>query len=126
MCTAAINTPNIPHTMDTKQDLAPRDAYGFLLHIENWRPEWALEIALEQNIDLNSDSSKEYWTIIYWVRDFFLANQHFPSMRMLIQGLQKEFQNPDISSLWLQKRFPTGIAKTLSLLAGLPKPLRCI
>ncbi|WP_422667360.1 TusE/DsrC/DsvC family sulfur relay protein [Buchnera aphidicola] len=99
-----------------------KDAEGYLKNNQNWNILIAQEIAQNENINLNSD----HWKIIYFVRDFYFKFNMTPSMRMLINAIQKKIKNKKINSIYLFTLFPKGPAKQASKIAGIPKPAQCL
>lgn len=102
------------------------NAQGYLNSTADWTSEWAQTQAQAQHLELGG----EHWFVIHCLRTFYQEHQCFPPMRLFIKTLKAAVpasMSPDtISSLWLQQLFPQGIAQQLSLIAGLPKPLRCL
>ena len=92
------------------------DPEGFLLHIEDWTPELAAEIALENGID---ELSERHWLVVNFMRDRYLATGNAPSIR----SLGKESGVP-IKELY--QLFPKGPAKLAAKIGGIPKPKGCI
>jgi len=99
-----------------------KDSEGYLKKTQDWNIILAKEIAKKENIDLNSD----HWTIIIFVREFYLKFNVTPSMRMLITSMSKKIGHSKINSIYLFKLFPKGPAQQASKIAGIPKPVKCL
>ena len=90
---------------------------GFLLEPNNWDKDVALALAkVEEGLD---ELSAEHWTIINYIRSFYLEKDSAPMVRNMckITG----FSLKHIFEL-----FPSGPAKGACKLAGLPKPDGCV
>ncbi|MBZ2279355.1 MAG: TusE/DsrC/DsvC family sulfur relay protein [Buchnera aphidicola] len=103
-------------------DTIEKDKEGYLKHQNDWNPEIAKEIAKKENIFLTDD----HWVIIYFVRNFYFKFNITPSMRILIQNIQKKIKQEHNISIYLFKLFPKGPAKQASKIAGIPKPIKCL
>lgn len=95
---------------------------GYLQNIDDWSRALAESMAQEQQIELTD----EHWEIILFVRQYYIDHKTSPAIRVLIAALKPEFGPEKANSLHLQKLFPKGAAKQATLLAGLPKPKKCI
>jgi tRNA 2-thiouridine synthesizing protein E len=70
--------------------------------------------------------SEDQMTVIHLLQEFYTEYQVHPSMRVLIQLLEKQWNKEKANSLYLYKLFPEGPIKQASLLGGLPKPTKCL
>ncbi|ALD15394.1 sulfurtransferase TusE [Buchnera aphidicola (Aphis glycines)] len=102
-------------------EIVEKDSEGYLKNNQDWNIYLAEEIAKKENITLTDN----HWEIIYFIRKFYFAYNIAPSMRMLINGIQKEL-GKKIYSIYLFKLFPKGPAKQASKIAGIPKPSKCL
>ena len=84
--------------------------------------EITIAIAKEEGIEL----TEEHWQVIYVLREFYNEHKVSPSMRALINTLNKKFGKGKFNSITLHQLFPKGPAIQASKIAGLPKPVRCI
>lgn len=98
------------------------DKDGYLCNREDWSPDIASAIALNENISL----TKEHWEIIYLLRDFYGEYEISPAMRPLIRYVEKRLGTEKGKSIYLMKLFPESPAKIASKIAGLPKPTNCL
>lgn len=99
-----------------------RDKDGYLKQHQDWNQSVAVLLAKEEGLVLTS----EHWIIINTLRNFYLDYNRSLSVRPLIRLCKHEIGEDKISSLYLQKLFPKGVAKQANKIAGLPKPKRCI
>lgn len=96
------------------------DEHGHLADFHAWTPAIAQAFADDLALHLTA----QHYQILGYVRDFYHDFHHAPSTRALIKFLQSK--NKDLNNAHLQALFNTGlVARHLSLLAGLPKPLHC-
>lgn len=87
-----------------------------------WNKKKANIIAKKESIHMTLD----HWIIIYVIRDCYLKFNIQPSIRILIQILNKKFKNNKYSSRYLLQLFPKGPVKQAYKIAGLPKSNNCI
>lgn len=92
---------------------------GFLLNWQDWTESVACCFASTQNITLQA----LHWAVISFVRDFFSRYEYSPTQRFIVKHLQT--LDPKASSLTLKTLFPEG-PRQICLIAGLPKPARCV
>ncbi len=116
----------VKHTMkqtDTPHSSLPAlDADGHLLNHLDWSVEVACQMAAHDGLDLN----EQHLLILQHVREFYQRFEHAPATRPLIRFLVKQLGD-QISNAQLMADFQTGlVARTLSRLAGLPKPANCL
>lgn len=93
---------------------------GHLSDLNDWNIDVASILAKTENIELND----ERWTIINFMRDFYIKYKTSPNMRVLIKGLKS--QGTEASSIYLYKLFPDSPIKKASKIAGLPRPKTCM
>ncbi len=98
------------------------DAEGFLQQMEDWTPDIARSIALQENISL----TEQHWEIIYLVREFYKKFDLSPGMRPLVKYLGNTLGSEKGKSIYLMQLFPGSPAKLAAKLAGLPKPANCL
>ncbi len=101
---------------------APVDEEGFLLNLNDWNKEIAVEMAKNDNIDL----SDEHWGVINFLRDYFEEYQIAPAVRVLTKAIAKKMGKDKGNSKYLYSLFPYGPGKQGCRFAGLPKPTGCI
>jgi tRNA 2-thiouridine synthesizing protein E len=98
------------------------DKHGYLLHLSDWNPEIAIVIAKCEGIELTT----EHWELINFIRDYYQQYQTTPPIRLLVKSVAKKLGAEKGNSIYLQALFPGGVARQLSKIAGLPKPVHCI
>lgn len=98
------------------------DAEGFLIDLDAWSPELALDIAARDGISL----TPAHWEIIRLVRQYYQRYDSAPSMRPLVKYCGHELGADKGKSLYLLSLFPGSPAKLASKIAGLPKPPNCL
>ncbi len=99
------------------------DDEGYLLHLSDWTPDIAVQLAAQQQLTLN----EAHWDIIYAIRDFYRQYQRSPTTRVLLKYLAQQLGADKASSIYVMQLFGDGTpAKTVARLAGLPKPTNCI
>lgn len=95
---------------------------GFLANISDWTPEVAEYLAQQQDIKLTS----EHWEVINLMREFYFSYNASPSIRTLVNAVKEKYGEDKGNSIYLHKLFPNKAAVQANLIAGLPKPIRCI
>jgi dissimilatory sulfite reductase related protein len=90
---------------------------GFLVHPEEWDDEMARFLAQhEEHLD---SLSEEHWSVIRFIRQFYLDNQSAPMVRAVCKGTGVPLKK-------IYDLFPSGPARGACKLAGLPKPDGCV
>jgi len=97
-------------------------AEGFLANISDWTPEVAEFLAQQQDIKL----TPEHWEVINLMREFYFKYNASPSIRTLVNAVKEQYGEEKGNSIYLHKLFPNKAAVQANLIAGLPKPIRCI
>jgi TusE/DsrC/DsvC family sulfur relay protein len=98
------------------------DEEGYLVNINDWTPEIAVELAASENLPL----SDEHWDIIKFLREYYDEYQIAPAVRVLTKAVGKRFGADKGNSKYLYELFPYGPGKQACKIAGLPKPTGCI
>lgn len=98
------------------------DLSGYLININDWSKDLAVEIAFLEGIILN----KDHWQIIYFVRNFYIQYNISPAIKILLKAMSNNFDYKKTNSRYLFRLFPKGPAKQATKIAGLPKPIHCI
>lgn len=98
------------------------DHQGYLKVSSDWRPELALIIAKEENLELTD----AHWEVIHFVRNFYLEFKTSPAIRVLVKAIGQSLGADKGNSKYLYTLFPVGPAKQATKIAGLPKPAKCI
>lgn len=103
-------------------NLPELDPQGYLLNRNDWTPEIARRLAIEDGIQLTDP----HWTVINFLRDFYDDFQTAPPVRAMVKTLRETHGSDIGNSAHLQQLFPEGPLRQASKLAGLPKPARCL
>jgi len=90
-------------------------ADGHLVDPNAWTRELGLNVAKLQGVDL----SEAHWQVIEFARKEFLENKASPNIRRITQAL-------GIGTKDLYALFPRAPARTVSKIAGIPKPVGCL
>lgn len=98
------------------------DIEGYLKDYRQWTEAIGEMIANAEGVTL----SNEHWQVVYFVRDFYLQFNTSPAIRMLIKAMEQKLGTEKANSRYLYRLFPSGPAKQISKIAGLPKPVHCI
>lgn len=101
----------------TTEAEALHDPKGHMLDLPEWNEEIARDIAMKENIALTQD----HWDAIYFLRDKYREYGHEISARMLLKGLEEQFQD-DGGRKRLYGLFPHGPVRQGCRIAGLPEP----
>jgi len=92
------------------------DEEGFLQEPDIWTEEVARDFATSENItELNED----HWKLINYVRWYFIEYGIAPMVRKVCKETGFDLQT-------IYKMFPSGPAKGVCKVAGLPKPTGCV
>ncbi|WP_404362454.1 TusE/DsrC/DsvC family sulfur relay protein [Marinobacter sp.] len=100
-----------------------RNSEGFLENPADWTPDLAVEIAREQNIELD----ESHFEIIRLLRSFYKRHDISPpSNRLFVKAVREELGEEKGNSIYLMQLFPGTPAKTACRIAGLPRPTNCL
>ncbi|WWO95471.1 MAG: TusE/DsrC/DsvC family sulfur relay protein [Candidatus Dasytiphilus stammeri] len=99
-----------------------RDSEGYLINYSDWNKIIANQLALEENLNMN----EKHWEIILLVRNFYLKFNMVPTMRMLVKTIEKQYGAKKANSRYLFQLFPKGLARQVTKIAGIPKPVKCL
>ena len=97
----------------------PRNEEGYLIDPEDWSPELALTLAIEEGLVL----TEEHWIILTFVREYFAEHQITPDIRHVARyfaeraGCDKKAGKQRIFEL-----FPYGYVKQTCKVAGMMRP----
>jgi tRNA 2-thiouridine synthesizing protein E len=97
------------------------DKEGFLRELSDWSIDFADELAASEEIEL----TPEHWEIINLVRDFYIEYAISPSMRVLVKLVKQKIGNDKGRSIHILLLFPDHPLRSISKIAGLPKPTNC-
>lgn len=104
-----------PGTLDRTED-------GFLCNPDDWTPAIAGMLAAEDGIALGPAHEE----IIALARRYFSIYGSAPGSRLLVRYIRRELGETKGSSLYLMQLFGGRAARTVSRIAGLPKPDHCL
>ena len=110
------------YDMAITMTMPPLDQDGHLVDHQDWSPDVAQLMAAQNGLAL----TEQHLIILQQVREFYQRFEHAPATRPLLRFLAKQLGD-QISNAQLMADFQTGlVARTLSRLAGLPKPANCL
>ncbi|WP_415915219.1 TusE/DsrC/DsvC family sulfur relay protein [Pseudomonas lundensis] len=98
------------------------DKDGYLADLNDWSPEVATALAVQNDIELTPD----HWEILQLLRNFYDEFQLSPATRPLIKYTALKLGAEKGNSLHLNRLFNGTPAKLAAKLAGLPKPTNCL
>ncbi len=98
------------------------DEEGYITDISLWSRELAIQIATEENIEMDDD----HWEVVNFLRNYYEEYQIAPAVRVLTKAIKKTLGADKGNSKYLYELFPYGPAKQACKIAGLPKPTGCI
>ncbi len=98
------------------------DKEGFLLHLGDWTPQVAEQIAIAEGLTLTS----AHWEVIDLLRSYYQEFDVSPAMRPLVKYCALKLGSDKGKSIYLLSLFPGSPAKVASKIAGLPKPENCL
>ena len=98
------------------------DKDGYLADLNDWSPEVAAALAVQNDIELTPD----HWEILQLLRNFYEEFQLSPATRPLIKYTALKLGAEKGNSLHLNRLFNGTPAKLAAKLAGLPKPTNCL
>ena len=98
------------------------DKDGYLADLNDWSPEVATALAVQNDIELTPD----HWEILQLLRNFYEEFQLSPATRPLIKYTALKLGADKGNSLHLNRLFNGTPAKLAAKLAGLPKPTNCL
>jgi len=101
---------------------APVDEEGFLVDLNDWRKDIALEMAKLEELELTD----EHWDVLNFLREYYEEYQIAPAVRVLTKAIAKKMGKDKGNSKYLYSLFPYGPGKQGCKFAGLPKPTGCI
>ena len=97
------------------------DKEGFLTNYLDWQPEFAPELAANEDIELTA----AHWEVIDLVRDYYQRYHVSPTTRVLTKIVKDAFGADKVKSIYLMGLFTPKAAKMVAKIAGLPKPNNC-
>ncbi len=98
------------------------DPDGYLRQHRDWTESLAEEIAQQDGITL----TPAHWEILHAMRRFYAEYELSPATRPLLKYLSQTLGPEKAGSIYVMQLFPGTPAKTITRIAGLPKPANCI
>jgi len=92
------------------------DENGFMQETEKWNEDIARAYAALEGV---AELTGEHWTVIHYLRTYYLANGICPMVRRLVK-------ETGFSLKRLYDLFPQGPARSACKWAGVPKPTGCV
>ena len=92
------------------------DEDGFLLHFEDWCPEWLEYVKESEGI---KEISADHQKILDFLQDYYKKNGIAPMVRILSKNTGYKLKE-------VYELFPSGPGKGACNMAGLPKPTGCV
>ncbi len=109
-------------TIEVNGTTLETDEEGYLIDLNDWSEEAALQLAEAEGLDMSDDR----WEIVNFLRDYYQEYQIAPAVRVLTKSIGKKLGKEKGSSKYLYELFPYGPAKQACKIAGLPKPTGCV
>jgi TusE/DsrC/DsvC family sulfur relay protein len=103
--------------LEVKEKKIELNQEGFLQNPDEWDDDVARALAkAEEGIE---DMLEDHWTVVNYIREYFLENNLAPMVR-------KVCKNTGFPLKYIFELFPSGPAKGACKVAGLPKPDGCV
>ncbi len=97
-----------------------RDEHGYLVDLNEWNKDIAVELAEEEGVTLTDESFK----LIEFLREEYINNNsNQPNERNMVKGLKGDWDGK-LTTKELYALFPKGPAKQAGKIAGLPETKR--
>ena len=93
------------------------DEDGFIQEPEKWSKDMAEDLAQEESSAVPMET--DHWTLVQYIRDYYLKFEVAPPVRMLCKKTGFDLKK-------LYELFPKGPAAGACKVAGLPKPTGCV
>lgn len=96
-----------------------RDTDGYLVNPDNWTDDIAIELAKEENIDLN----ESHWQILHFIRTYYGEHKVVPDIRHVDAYLATENKlDKKEAKKIIFTLFPYGYVKQACKISGMRKP----
>ena len=102
-------------TLDVAGTTLELDDDGFLVNMDDWSKEVAVELAKADGIELTD----RHWEVIEFVRNWYAEKDESPTLRRITKV-------GGIPTKELYQLFPDGPGKKVARIAGTPKPEGCV
>lgn len=95
------------------------DIEGYLIDPEDWDENIATDLAADENLEL----TEEYWSILNFMRAYWVDQKVAPDVRHVLAFLVTEHgYDKKIAKARLFKLFPYGYVKQACKIAGMRRP----
>jgi TusE/DsrC/DsvC family sulfur relay protein len=111
------STP-VPLNEKTLLEALERDEEGFLLNVDDWRPELIEPLAAEAGLPLTD----EHRHVIHYIREYYERNFSVPEARTLLKHLAEVWGKEKATRRYLYSLFPYGYGQQACKIAGMRKP----
>jgi len=109
-------------TMDFQGKQIEVDDDGYLLNLDDWSKELAVELAKQDSVELTD----AHWEVITFLREYYKQYQIAPMIKILVKEIGKAMGPEKGNTKYLYELYPGGPAKQACKYAGLPKPTGCV
>ncbi|MBE9561702.1 MAG: TusE/DsrC/DsvC family sulfur relay protein [Proteobacteria bacterium] len=100
-------------------EMVERDSEGYLINPESWTKEIAIQIAQEEELELNM----ECWIIIDFIRDYYSQRKIAVDIRHVVKHLATQLNcDKKQARNKIFKLFPYGYVKQTCKIAGMKRP----
>ena len=96
------------------------DEDGFLLDPEDWNEEFAQQVAMQTQLELNED----HWRVIYMIRTLYSDYGIVPELRTILKHLKQSIGKENATRKYVYALFPYGYGQQGCKIAGMRKPLK--
>ena len=97
------------------------DKEGFLTQLSQWNETVAVNIAIQEGIELTPN----HWQVLHLIRNFYTQYDLSPTTRVLVKIVKDNLGEEKGNSIYLMGLFTGKPAKLAAKIAGLPKPANC-
>jgi len=98
------------------------DKEGFLVDIRKWNNQIAIQLALNEEIEL----TPAHWEVLEVLRNFYHETEVSPAMRPFVKLVRESLGQSMGNSIYLMGLFGDSPAKMAAKIAGLPRPTNCL
>lgn len=109
-------------TMEFKGRQIEVDDDGYIINLDDWDKDLAVELAAQDGITL----TESHWEVINFLRDYYKQYQIAPMIKILVKEIGKVLGPEKGNTKYLYELYPGGPAKQACRYAGLPKPTGCV
>ena len=96
-----------------------RDEEGYLFDAEDWTPELAQALAVEESLRLES----QHWLVIQFIRDYYFEHSITPDIRHVAKFIAQQIGcDKKAGKKRIFELFPYGYVKQACKIAGMKRP----